>query len=278
MGLFVTPKTKGGLECPVAKFTHELSLKCDGREGRGVVKERVRLLGHKQPLRGGGRVLRQARGAVGLQRLDLGQRGWRGQRRRGRRVCGDRAHVRLLVRRVLGSLRHVGLEVTPESKVSAKSFVANVADEGLHGAQQLLVPLQLLGHRERLAALLAGPQAGVLAGRGCFGGGAGLGRLRLGLLHRLLFHLDFEGLRKAEVLGETGRVFRVEVHLLRAVAAARGVVFGRAHVVCLRGLGLGPGGARELPVVVQAGQGEVLGRRHGVLVVDLDLVSPDAEG
>lgn len=51
-------------------------------------------------------------------------------------------------------------------------------------------------------------------------------------------------------------------------------------MVGLRGLGLclGPGGARDLTVVVQAGQGEVFGRRHGVLVVDLDLVPPNAEG
>lgn len=171
-----------------------------------MVKERVRFLGHKQPLRGGGRVLRQARGAVGLQRLDLGQWGWRGQRRRGRRVCGDRAHVRLFVRRVLGSLRHVGLEVTPEPKVGAKSFVADVADERLHGAQQLLVPLQLLGRRERLAAFLAGPQARVLARSCSCGGSAGLGGLRLGLLRRFLFDLNFQGLRKAEVLGEAGGV------------------------------------------------------------------------
>lgn len=29
MGLFMTPKTKGGLECPMAKFTHKLAFECD---------------------------------------------------------------------------------------------------------------------------------------------------------------------------------------------------------------------------------------------------------
>ena len=95
---------------------------------------------------------------------------------------------------------------------------ADVADEGLHGAQQLLVPLQLLRCREGLAALLAGPQ--VLGGR------AGFGRLLLGILRRLLFDLDLQRLGEAEVLGEAGGVFGVKVHRLRAAAAPRGVVFG----------------------------------------------------
>lgn len=78
----MTPKTERGLECPVAKCAHELSFKRDGGQGRGVVEECVRLLGHKQFLRGGSRVLGQPRGTVGLQGLDLGQRwgrrqGWR---------------------------------------------------------------------------------------------------------------------------------------------------------------------------------------------------------
>lgn len=30
VGLFVTPKTEGGLECPVAKFAHKLAFKGDG--------------------------------------------------------------------------------------------------------------------------------------------------------------------------------------------------------------------------------------------------------
>lgn len=51
----------------------------------------------------------------------------------------------------------MGLEVTPEPEIGAKSLVADVTDEGFHGTQELLVPLQLLGRRERLATLLTGP-------------------------------------------------------------------------------------------------------------------------
>lgn len=108
----------------------------------------------------------------------------------------------------------MGLEVAPEPEVGAESLVADVADEGLHGAQQLLVPLQLLWCREGLAALLAGPQ--VLGGR------AGLGCLLLGLLRRLLFDLDLQRLGEAEVLGEAGGIFGVKVHRLRAAPPPEG--------------------------------------------------------
>lgn len=183
------------------------------------------------------------------------------------------------MRRVLCSLRHVGLEVTPEPEIGAEGFVAHVTDEWFHGTQELLVPLQLLVRGERLAAFLAGPQARVLAGRRLFGGRAGLRRHVLGFLRGLLFDLDLQLLRKAQVFGKTGGVFRIEVDLLRTVAE-RVVLFGGDHVVCLLrlGLGLGLGGAGDFAVVVLAGQGEVFGGGHGVLIVDFDLVPPDAEG
>lgn len=167
----------------------------------------------------------------------------------------------------------MGLEVAPEPEVGAESLVADVADEGLHGAQQLLVPLQLLWCREGLAALLAGPQ--VLGGR------TSLGCLLLGLLRRLLFDLDLQRLGEAEVLGEAGGIFGVKVHRLRAAAAPRGVIFGGSgrRVGSARlGQDRGPGRAGGLAVEVRPGWGGAGGRGHAVLIVHFHLVPPDAEG
>ena len=47
--------------------------------------------------------------------------------------------LRFPVRRVLRGLGHVGLEVAPEPEVGAESLVADVADEGLHGAHPPLM-------------------------------------------------------------------------------------------------------------------------------------------
>lgn len=104
--------------------------------------------------------------------------------------------------------------MTPEPEIGAKSFVANVTDEWFHGTQELLVPLQLLVRGERLATFLTGPQARVLAGSCFFRSCAGLRRHFLRFLHRLLFDLDLQLLRKAKVFGKTGGIFRIEVDLL----------------------------------------------------------------
>lgn len=87
--------------------------------------------------------------------------------------------------------------MTPEPEIGSEGLVAHVANERLDGAQELLVTLQLLAHRENLPALLTGPQAGVFVGDHFLWFSARFTGLFLYVVCRLLLDLDFKLLGNA---------------------------------------------------------------------------------